>query len=203
MLEITWPGWSVLYGTGSRLFHAIATWPTPEPVIICDRTVEGLKAQMREAETSRAAPLDPDLHLGHHRPLLSRHGGPVPSPIKVAVPSEDVPREAIKAPARCVTRAGRPPGPPASSRQEPSRVNPPTPGPAHRTTADIPRLVHRSRREPRPLDRHALPPLTTQEHKAGAKYFLQRASPDRLTTALTDQVETRIATAAKASSESS
>ncbi|WP_440067233.1 hypothetical protein [Streptosporangium sp. OZ121] len=52
MLEITWPGWSVLYGTGSRLFHAIATWPTPEPLIICDRTVDGLKTQMREAEMS-------------------------------------------------------------------------------------------------------------------------------------------------------
>ncbi|MEU8203402.1 hypothetical protein [Streptosporangium sp. NPDC049046] len=52
MLEITRPGWSVLYGTGSRLFHAIATWPTPEPVLICDRTIDGLKTQMREAETT-------------------------------------------------------------------------------------------------------------------------------------------------------
>jgi len=52
MLEITCPGWSVLYGTGSRLFHAIATWPTPEPLIICDQTPEGLKTQMREAETA-------------------------------------------------------------------------------------------------------------------------------------------------------
>ncbi|GAA0826485.1 hypothetical protein ACFQVD_27925 [Streptosporangium amethystogenes subsp. fukuiense] len=52
MLEITWPGWAVLYGTGSRLFHAIATWPTPEPLLLCDRTVEGLKARMREAETT-------------------------------------------------------------------------------------------------------------------------------------------------------
>ncbi|GAA3409152.1 hypothetical protein [Streptosporangium vulgare] len=50
LLQITWPGWAVLYGTGSRLFHAIATWPTPEPLLLCDRTVEGLKAQMREAE---------------------------------------------------------------------------------------------------------------------------------------------------------
>ncbi|MEV4377892.1 hypothetical protein [Streptosporangium sp. NPDC049644] len=50
ILEITCPGWSVLYGTGSRLFHAIATWPTPEPLLLCDRTVDGLKAQMREAE---------------------------------------------------------------------------------------------------------------------------------------------------------
>ncbi|GAA3019550.1 hypothetical protein [Streptosporangium longisporum] len=50
MLQITWPGWAVLYGTGSRLFHAIATWPTPEPLLLCDRTAEGLKVQMREAE---------------------------------------------------------------------------------------------------------------------------------------------------------
>ncbi|MET8051230.1 hypothetical protein ABZU75_26870 [Streptosporangium sp. NPDC005286] len=52
MLQITQPGWAVLYGTGSRLLHAIATWPTPEPLLLCDRTVEGLKAQMREAETT-------------------------------------------------------------------------------------------------------------------------------------------------------
>ncbi|MEU3165724.1 hypothetical protein [Streptosporangium sp. NPDC006930] len=32
-------------------------------------------------------------------------------------------------------------------------------------------------------------PLTVQEHKAGAKYFLQRACPDRLSAALTDQTE--------------
>ncbi|MFF5249112.1 hypothetical protein ACFY3V_32945 [Streptosporangium sp. NPDC000095] len=50
LLQVTWPGWAVLYGTGSRLFQAIATWPTPEPVLLCDRTVEGLKSQMREAE---------------------------------------------------------------------------------------------------------------------------------------------------------
>jgi|GEM_PF-5441833 len=32
-------------------------------------------------------------------------------------------------------------------------------------------------------------PLTVQEHKAGAKYFLQRACPDRLSAALTEQTE--------------
>ncbi|MEV4750321.1 hypothetical protein AB0K21_28495 [Streptosporangium sp. NPDC049248] len=32
-------------------------------------------------------------------------------------------------------------------------------------------------------------PLTTQESKAGAKCFLQRGCPDRLSTALTDQTE--------------
>ncbi|WP_326829145.1 hypothetical protein OIE13_31685 [Streptosporangium sp. NBC_01810] len=69
MLEITWPGWSVLYGTGSRLFHAIATWPTPEPLLLCDRTIEGLKTQMREAEMTallqRWAPTSTSAGIGH------------------------------------------------------------------------------------------------------------------------------------------
>ncbi|WP_326646337.1 hypothetical protein OG884_17060 [Streptosporangium sp. NBC_01755] len=51
-MQITRPGWVVLYGTGSRLFQAIATWPTPEPLLLCDRTAEGLKTQMREAEAT-------------------------------------------------------------------------------------------------------------------------------------------------------
>lgn len=32
-------------------------------------------------------------------------------------------------------------------------------------------------------------PLTAQEAKADAKYFIQRACPDRLNTALTEQTE--------------
>ncbi|MFI6457335.1 hypothetical protein ACIBF6_37990 [Streptosporangium amethystogenes] len=32
-------------------------------------------------------------------------------------------------------------------------------------------------------------PLTAQEARAGAKYFIQRADPERLSTALTGQVE--------------
>ncbi|MFJ2028604.1 hypothetical protein [Streptosporangium sp. NPDC087985] len=54
-LGAAWPGWAVLYGTGSRLFYAIATWPTPEPLIVSDRTPDGLQALMNEAETARAA----------------------------------------------------------------------------------------------------------------------------------------------------
>ncbi|MEU8201502.1 hypothetical protein [Streptosporangium sp. NPDC049046] len=68
MLQATRPGWSVLYGTGSRLFHAIATWPTPEPLIICDRTLEGLKTQMYEAETAvlhRWALTSSSVTIGH------------------------------------------------------------------------------------------------------------------------------------------
>ncbi|MEU3167168.1 hypothetical protein [Streptosporangium sp. NPDC006930] len=68
MLQATRPGWSVLYGTGSRLFHAIATWPTPEPLIICDRTLEGLRIQMYEAETAvlhRWALTSSSVNIGH------------------------------------------------------------------------------------------------------------------------------------------
>ncbi|MER6828529.1 hypothetical protein ABT352_21300 [Streptosporangium sp. NPDC000563] len=68
MLEITQPGWAVLYGTSSRLFHAIATWPVPEPLIICDRTAEGLRAQMREAERTtlhRWALTSSSVSIGH------------------------------------------------------------------------------------------------------------------------------------------
>ncbi|MEV8633150.1 hypothetical protein AB0395_15965 [Streptosporangium sp. NPDC051023] len=51
-LDRLWPRWTVLYGTGTRRFHAIATWPAPEPLIISDRTPEGLETQMHEAETA-------------------------------------------------------------------------------------------------------------------------------------------------------
>ncbi|MEV7005474.1 hypothetical protein [Streptosporangium sp. NPDC051022] len=51
-LDLAWSRWTVLYGTGTRRFHAIAAWPVPEPLIVSDRTPEGLEAQMREAETA-------------------------------------------------------------------------------------------------------------------------------------------------------
>lgn len=49
-----WQGWSVLYGPGSRRFYAIAAWPTPEPLIVSDRTSEGLEERMHQAEMSVA-----------------------------------------------------------------------------------------------------------------------------------------------------
>ncbi|MFJ2034359.1 hypothetical protein [Streptosporangium sp. NPDC087985] len=63
-LDDAWPGWAVLYGTGSRLFYALATRPVPEPLIISDHHPEGLAEQMREAETA----------------VLTGHGHPTPAP---------------------------------------------------------------------------------------------------------------------------
>ncbi|MET8332901.1 hypothetical protein ABZV14_02200 [Streptosporangium canum] len=51
-LDRAWPGWTVLYGTGSRCFYAVAAWPAPESLIVSDPTPEGLEEQMREAETT-------------------------------------------------------------------------------------------------------------------------------------------------------
>lgn len=47
-----WRSWTVLYGPGSRRFYAVAAWPTPEPLIIEDRTPEGLEARMHQVETA-------------------------------------------------------------------------------------------------------------------------------------------------------
>ncbi|MEV7014136.1 hypothetical protein [Streptosporangium sp. NPDC051022] len=49
-LTRAWNGWTVLYGPGSRRFYAVAAWPTPEPMVLDDRTPDGLEARMREAE---------------------------------------------------------------------------------------------------------------------------------------------------------
>ncbi|MEV7004881.1 hypothetical protein [Streptosporangium sp. NPDC051022] len=50
-MERSWPTWLVLYSLGNRRFYAIAGWPAPEPVIVCDDTSEGLEEQMRQQET--------------------------------------------------------------------------------------------------------------------------------------------------------
>ncbi|MFJ2032932.1 hypothetical protein [Streptosporangium sp. NPDC087985] len=80
-LEAAWPGWAVLYGTGSRLFYAIATWPTPEPLIVSDRTPEGLETLMNDAETATEGASVPgatrvgrNRHPGrpHHPPRSTR-----------------------------------------------------------------------------------------------------------------------------------
>ncbi|MGW4662995.1 hypothetical protein [Streptosporangium sandarakinum] len=51
-MDQVWTGWTVLYGSYSRLFYAMAAWPASEPLIICDRTPEGLAAQTHNAETA-------------------------------------------------------------------------------------------------------------------------------------------------------
>ncbi|MEV6987399.1 ATP-binding protein [Sphaerisporangium sp. NPDC051017] len=44
------PGWTVWYGVGTRRYYAIATWRTPEPLIVQGRIVDELRDLMREAE---------------------------------------------------------------------------------------------------------------------------------------------------------
>ncbi|MEV8635797.1 hypothetical protein AB0395_29485 [Streptosporangium sp. NPDC051023] len=51
-LSRAWSGWTVLYGPGSRRFYAVASWPAPEPVVLDDRTPDGLEARMRETEAA-------------------------------------------------------------------------------------------------------------------------------------------------------
>ena len=55
-LDQTWQSWSVLYGVHSRLFYAIATWPTPTGLIVSAQTSYGLEARMYEAEMDMIAP---------------------------------------------------------------------------------------------------------------------------------------------------
>ncbi|MGW5259721.1 hypothetical protein ACWEQG_02020 [Microbispora sp. NPDC004025] len=38
-----WPGWTVMYGKGSRRFYALAAWPVPEPLILDARTAADLE----------------------------------------------------------------------------------------------------------------------------------------------------------------
>jgi hypothetical protein len=43
--------WLVVYGPWSRLFWAFAAWPAPRPLVVDARTAEGLRQEMREAES--------------------------------------------------------------------------------------------------------------------------------------------------------
>lgn len=65
-----WKGWSIFYGLGSRCFYAVAAWPTPEPLIISDRTPEGLETQMHDAELAMIAQRRP------YAPTLAGSGRP-------------------------------------------------------------------------------------------------------------------------------
>ncbi|MEV7004956.1 hypothetical protein [Streptosporangium sp. NPDC051022] len=52
----------MLYSLGERRFYAIATWPTPEPLMVAADTVEELEERMRQAERDiawRAFPTPP------------------------------------------------------------------------------------------------------------------------------------------------
>ncbi|MBB4917223.1 hypothetical protein FHS44_004331 [Streptosporangium saharense] len=41
----------MLYSLSERRFFGLCAWPSPQAVIVCDDTVEGLEQRMREAET--------------------------------------------------------------------------------------------------------------------------------------------------------
>lgn len=91
-LDAAWPGWVVLYGTGSRHFHAIATWQAAEPLIVSDSTAHGLERRMREVEVAVFVQRDHEPEapgpcpLQHHEHessaphLLCGHERPVPYP---------------------------------------------------------------------------------------------------------------------------
>ncbi|MEV7013794.1 hypothetical protein [Streptosporangium sp. NPDC051022] len=69
-LDRQWPGWLVLYSLGERRFHAIASWPAPEPLTVSDDTAEGLERRVREAEAA----------LARQRPSTPPHPPSDPSP---------------------------------------------------------------------------------------------------------------------------
>ncbi|GGK66172.1 hypothetical protein Sme01_11080 [Sphaerisporangium melleum] len=46
------PAWVVWYGVGARCFYAVAIWGTPGPLLVQSRTIEELRALMREADSS-------------------------------------------------------------------------------------------------------------------------------------------------------
>ncbi|WP_329089254.1 ATP-binding protein [Streptosporangium sp. NBC_01469] len=50
------PAWTVWYGLGTRHFHAIATWPAPEPLIVRADTADELRDLIREAEHGTPPP---------------------------------------------------------------------------------------------------------------------------------------------------
>ncbi|MER7132080.1 hypothetical protein [Streptosporangium saharense] len=51
VLDQACSGWAVLYSLSERRFFGLCAWPSPQPVIVCDDTAEGLEQRMREAET--------------------------------------------------------------------------------------------------------------------------------------------------------
>ncbi|WP_405084296.1 hypothetical protein [Microbispora sp. NBC_01389] len=51
----SWPGWTVLYGAGSRRFYALATGPVPTPLILEASTAAELEIQLRQETPTLAA----------------------------------------------------------------------------------------------------------------------------------------------------
>ncbi|MEU9887767.1 ATP-binding protein [Sphaerisporangium sp. NPDC051011] len=49
-IDMIEPTWAVWYGVGTRHFYAVATWPTPEPLLVHAGTTDELRGLMRAAE---------------------------------------------------------------------------------------------------------------------------------------------------------
>lgn len=84
ILERSCPGWVVWYGTGSRRFYAIATWPAPEPVMVQAATAENLEEQMNQAETAQL------LHTATFTGRVRRHA-PLPGTRCAVRPARGLP----------------------------------------------------------------------------------------------------------------
>ncbi|MFD0735059.1 hypothetical protein [Planotetraspora mira] len=58
LLDMVEPCWAIYYGTGSRLFFAIAAWNVADPLIVEATDVGELQELMREAELIGATHTD-------------------------------------------------------------------------------------------------------------------------------------------------
>ncbi|MFF4989238.1 hypothetical protein ACFY19_18755 [Streptosporangium saharense] len=61
-LDQAWANWTVLYSLGKRSFYAVASWDSPQVVVVEDLTSEGLEGRMQEAEMARMVPAAPPPH---------------------------------------------------------------------------------------------------------------------------------------------
>ncbi|MEV4096116.1 hypothetical protein [Streptosporangium saharense] len=52
-LDQVWSDWTVLYSLGKRSFYAVASWDSPQLVVVEDPTSEGLEERMQDAEMVR------------------------------------------------------------------------------------------------------------------------------------------------------
>ncbi|WP_433366196.1 ATP-binding protein [Streptosporangium sp. CA-115845] len=63
------PAWTVWYGPGTRHFHAVAVWPTPEPLTLRARTADEFQVQVTDRGTGQPRHLTLDPESLHGRGL--------------------------------------------------------------------------------------------------------------------------------------
>ena len=190
-LTLIWPGWTIFYGVGSRQFYAIASWPTPEPVMVCDRTAEGLEAQMHEAEIPLPAryttPAPPHGSLPPPPPQQARRQRFPGARRRAAVPQPGTQHSrALYAKQACLVT-------PTGARHDRPRTT--RPG---STSRELQLMLEQTypgwsiRHDPVRAVWTALrhTPLTDREVAAGVRLLTERTSAERLATALADQAET-------------